>query len=42
MDKQELLKRKEQLITKMAQLDAKQMSIKIFINSVYGLTIKSH
>lgn len=41
MNKEELIKRRDELRTKINQLDAKQMSIKIFINSVYGLTKES-
>ena len=38
MTRSEMLQQKEALETKIAQLDAKQMSIKIYINSIYGLT----
>jgi hypothetical protein len=38
MDIQSLLKRKRELEDTIIRLNAKQMSIKIFINSAYGLT----
>jgi hypothetical protein len=41
MDIQQLMQRKRELEDTILRLNAKQMSIKIFINSAYGLTPKS-
>jgi hypothetical protein len=41
MDIEDLMKRKQELEDTILRLNAKQMSIKILINSAYGLTPKS-
>lgn len=37
MTKDQLQRRKQELETRIKQLDAKQLSLKILINSAYGL-----
>ena len=37
MTREQLMQRKRELDTKIKQLDAKQLSLKILLNSAYGL-----